>query len=358
MIFLSNDFFNDCLRINTYALARLMKALINRRHHTIPKALNTRTMTERDEKDPSLHDWLTLGELDVALEPEKGKDELVLDSQRRNDEIRRLPLFLRMLSASQPLSSIPSLTKKVHESSDEDTSDPLVDQVVSRLDHVASKFSAAEEVDGLTSFHVPTITRKISRLRPLTKNKRKLQWDTEDLALVAASPLGPPLRKKRRTLEGVSSADGPAEADDAQADEDANIMSGDDDMSIEEEDKGDTAVWNAMIPGNAQGTESRNTVPSDSQEAMTTKGLIEIAKLVVASLEPIADNKEDEDGHSSVSLPITIDALVSEPASEYVTGSGGTVGGCDLGAIVSALMHHAPVLRHCHVAVSTAWSRC
>jgi hypothetical protein len=276
----------------------------------------------------------------VALAPKKGQGDVVVNSRQRNDEIRRLPLFLRMLSASQPLSSIPSLKEQDVESSPSSkeftTADPLVDQTVSRLENVAASYSAAELVDDLTSNHAPLITRKVSRLRPLKRNKRKLKWDTQDLASVAASPLGPLPRLKRR--KDVAPMDEPS-GEEISANYDSSLSGDGDDMSIEDE-MGDTS---------AKDTKQANVAaPSDSQEAMTTKGLSEIAKLVVASLEPIEHNKEDEDGFSSLLLPVT-NQLISEPVSEYATES---VGGCDFGATVSALMHHAPVLRHCHVAVS------
>ena len=298
-------------------------------------------MTERNDKEPSLHDWLALGELNVALMPKKGQNDDVVNSRQRNDEIRRLPLFLRMLSASQPLSSIPSLTKQDLESSEESiTTDPLVDQTVSRLENVAASYSAAELVDALTSNHAPLITRKVSRLRPLKRNKRKLQWDTQDLASVAASPLGPLPRVKRR--KDVAPMNDPS-GQETKTNYDSTMSGDGDDMSIEDE----------MCDFSAKDAKQANVAASsDSQEAMTTKGLSEIAKLVVASLEPIENNKEDEDGCSSLLLPVT-NQLISEPASEFATES---VGGCDFGATVSALMHHAPVLRHCHVAVSKSVS--
>jgi len=307
-------------------------------------------MTEEDSKQPSIHDWLALGELEVALAPHNLQSKDDSDARRRK-EIRRLPLLLRMLSASQPLSSIPSISSSrdsVREAGN--TADPLVDQVTSRLENVAATHGVAEGVDALVSYHAPSISRKMSRLPPLKKNKRTLEWDIQNLKVVAASPLGPP-RKKRRMLDGLVASPG----EEAQAN-DADTISEDDDdaMSVDEGYEG-SAPLDSAVPNNPGGGEA-DAVALDSQEAMTTKSLTEIAKLVAASLEPLTDIKDDEDRPSSLLLPVTTDALLSEPASDLdAKGSGGAVGGCDLGATVSALMHHTPVLRHRHVAVSTSY---
>ena len=300
-------------------------------------------MADKEDREPSLHDFLALGELEKALDTEKRQGK---DSHHRKEEIRRLPLLLRMLSASQPLSSIPSITQE-SAPIEEKTTDPLVEQVVSRLEDVAATYSAAEGVDVLTLHHAPTTCRKISRLPPLKRDKRKLEWNTKDLAAVAASPLGP-ARKKRRQNENASS--GPYQ-DKVRAND---VISDDDDMSVEESTDF-AAPLEGTLPKTSDAGADAQMASSDSQEAMTTKSLIEIAKLVVASLEPIAEIKDEDEGHASQLLSVMTDALLSEPVSALdTTGSGGAVGGCDLGATVAALMHHAPVLRHRHLAVSEA----
>ena len=305
--------------------------LVTRDRHWPQGTATVCTMSKKEYEEPSLHDWLALGDLEVALAPEK-RDEDDLD--RRKDEIRHLPLLLRILSASQPLSSIPSIIEQ-HTESVEGT-DPLVDEVVSRLEDVAATYSAAEGVDALTSYHAPSICRKISRLPPLKRQKRKGQWKIQDLASVAASPVGGSPRKKRRHSEGLSSAGDEILANDVENDD--NDVSGDDDMSVEDS-AGDAA----------QGQRSDTRVEAkaasaDSQEAMTTRCLTEIASLVVASLEPFSENKEDEEGSpNGFSLTVTTDSLLSEPGSGLH---------CHLGATLSGIMHHAPVLRNQHVAAS------
>jgi hypothetical protein len=286
-------------------------------------------MSLKGQEEPSLHDWLALGDLEVALDPEKRNKE-VLD--HHNDEIRRLPLLLRILSASQPLSSIPSITQV--SKSLEDTIDPLVDDVVSRIEDVAATYSEAEGVDALTSYHASSICRKISRLSPLKREKRKRQWKVQDLASVAESPGGGSPRKKRILTVG----------DEIQANEqngnnsDNEEISGVDDMSVE--DDAGTAAHGQSFDTRVEA----RAASADSQEAMTTRCLTEIASLVVASLVPFSPNKEEEEGSpSSLSLSITADSLLSGPASGLH---------CHLGATLSALMHHSPVLRNRHVAAS------
>jgi hypothetical protein len=215
--------------------------------------------------------------------------------------------------------------------------DPLVDEVVSRLEDVAATYSAAEGVDALTSYHAPSICRKISRLPPLKRQKRKGQWKIQDLASVAASPVGGSPRKKRRHSEGLSSAGDEILANDDENDDDDDV-SGDDDMSVED---------SARDAAQGQRSDTRveaKAASADSQEAMTTRCLTEIASLVVASLEPFSENKEDEEGSpNGLSLTVTTDSFLSEPASGLH---------CHLGATLSGIMHHAPVLRNQHVAAS------
>lgn len=286
---------------------------------------------EMNDQEPSLHDWLSIGEIDLALAPGKEESKEDVDA-RRNDETRRLPLLLRMLSASQPLASIPSITNTLEEREEDVVSDPLVNQVVSRLETVAATHSAAEVVDAVTLHHAPNVTRKISRLPPLKRDKRTLEWNTKDLAEVAASPVGPS-RKKRRQLDGLSvPSEERMQANDTGDEDDA--------MSTDEVER-DYAVndaTSASVDGEA------NTV-SDSQEARTMKGLSEVARLVVSSLQPAAESNEDDDDCPSLSLPITTGALLSEPLSNLNEAS-------NLSATLCSVLHHSPVLRHRHVAVS------
>jgi hypothetical protein len=91
-----------------------------------------------------------------------------------------------------------------------------------------------------------------------------------------------------------------------------------------------------------------------------SKTLSDLSALVVASLEPIrAENDSGGEGmpgprNGNLSLAVD-DSALSEPSRggqmTSVDSVGDVMTGSDLGATVAALMHHAPVLRHRHVAV-------
>lgn len=317
-------------------------------------------MAQNDTQLASLHDWLRLGEIELALSPEaqKGKDEMC----RGRDEIHRLPLMLRLLAGSQPLSSIPSIPREEEsDSSEEGPIDSIIDGVVSRLEDVAATYSAAEGVDVLVSSLAPTIGRKIGKLPPLKRvysgvpdlpQRRRWEglWDTRELATVAASPVGGS-SKKRRLSEHVSS---PPQTDEIVAEEDE----GDNAMKIDKED-GVRNFPRKIEASSAVSRESEGHHDSqsflvaaavsaeDSQESMVVKTLTEMALLVVASLET-DDNDDKSNGNTALS--VMADSLLSEPGPDS-TDSVGAIGGSDLGATIVALMHHAPVLRHRHVAV-------
>lgn len=75
--------------------------------------------------------------------------------------------------------------------------------------------------------------------------------------------------------------------------------------------------------------------------------------MVVTSLEPIADSHDTEEEQGGKGLSLTIDdSILSESAGGASQGAGGAMEGSDLGPTVSVIMHHAPVLRSKHVAVS------
>ena len=97
-------------------------------------------MTEerKVESEASIHDWLAIGDIDRALSG---------DQRNLKEEINRLPLFLRLLSAAQPLAAIPVLFP-AKDQSQQSTSqtDPLLNSVVFKLEDVAATYSEAEEI--------------------------------------------------------------------------------------------------------------------------------------------------------------------------------------------------------------------
>ena len=101
----------------------------------------------------SIHDLLSIGEIESAI-------SLNEDAEA---EIDRLPLLLRLLAAGQPLSAVPHLmphTNVSHAIETDQTSDPFVNAVVSKLEDVAATHSAAESIDVLVNHLAPSISRR------------------------------------------------------------------------------------------------------------------------------------------------------------------------------------------------------
>ena len=306
-----------------------------------------------------LHDCLSLGEVELGLSTEN----------RAGEEIQRLPLLLRLLSFTRPLSSVSifDILKDDDKDEDKEGSDPLVNTVVARLEHVAATYSVAEGVDVVTCHLVPSISRKISKLTALQKRKPGgIEWDTAALVAVAKHPTVS--RSKRRRLSTEDPSQDNKHDDDAiqdssdldDADED-DQPDEDNDMQVALEDKKrkrNTIQRRDSIGHDHSGAE-------DSQEATVIKTLSELASLVVSALEPLsssviaaaADTSEEapESCQNKGQLVLTIDdSILSESARGSEEGMGGAMAGSDLGSTVAAIMHHAPVLRSRHVAVRSA----
>lgn len=291
----------------------------------------------------SIHDLLSIGEIESAI-------SLNEDTEA---EIDRLPLLLRLLAAGQPLSAVPHLISHTHSSHVHDaqqSSDPFVNAVVSKLEDVAATHSAAESIDVLVNHLAPSISRRISRLEPL-KRKKTDEWSTSELAATALAPLSH-VRSKKSRLH-------PVERDSMYSHEsDDNLEEGSGD---EMEDVSDNVkmqqdplleVMHRSLPERFKRRRSEGIrdsflagMPEDSADAHLTRVLSEVASLVVESLQPPlpAPKEEQEEAPPERILSVKADSLLSESDT---TMSGGN----DLAACLSALMHHAPVLRHRHVA--------
>lgn len=198
----------------------------------------------------SLHDCLSLGEINLGLEKryevndttDNNNDEQQQKKQylRSVEEIRRLPYLLRILSRTRPLASIQSFTtmKKSNSKIDGDNDDDVknsnennnkdddVDRLVDRLEDVTATYSVAEGIDVTTNHLAPSVAKTLSRLHPLvwkrnnnstssscnTNNNEdgyayviddefaRGYWDTEDLASVARDPIS----KRRRRSKNSS----------------------------------------------------------------------------------------------------------------------------------------------------------
>jgi hypothetical protein len=283
----------------------------------------------------TIHDLLSIGEIEAAL-----------SSRRESDaEIDRLPMLLRLLAASQPSSAVPHLMPNTL--APKQNSDPLVNAVVSKLEDVAATHSAAESIDVLVTHIAPSISRRISKLQPL-KRKSPDEWATSELAAIALAPLSN-LRNKKSRMHSMSADSMVSQESDDNLDE----ASGDEMGSISEtqlhQDVSSTKrrEWH-QTPRHVR-SEGRESLlagmQEDSAEAHLTRVLSEVASLVVESLQPPppAPKEEQEEAPPEPILSVKADSLLSESDTTML-------GGNDLGACLSALLHHAPVLRHRHIA--------
>ncbi len=128
----------------------------------------------------SLHDTLAQGDFEKALRQETSS---VNGNKQKQEAMRRLPLYLRLLSSSQALATVkfPETSNGGDGDDDGDTSkdsttpvsgDNFVDEVVRLLEVVAVSHPSAENIDLLTSYLAPAACRSISRCSPVTKKYR------------------------------------------------------------------------------------------------------------------------------------------------------------------------------------------
>lgn len=293
----------------------------------------------------TLHDCLSLGEIELGLDPERNDNDD--GKQKRIQEIQRLPLFLRILSLTRPLASISMLGNDDSDGENKDSTkeDALINRTVERLEHVAATYSVAEGVDVVTSYLAPTMSREISRLPPLKRNKNGV-WDTTALAEVARNPRS--WKRKR--------PDGDIAADAGEDEKDHNIheaSSSDDDHDQTAEEKSNKRPRH---DGNRR--DSEVVAAEDSQEATFLKTLAELTSLVVGALAPLemdntnTEGNDNADDQSNRTISLTIDdSILNESGSS--AGTGGAMEGSDLGSTVAAIMFNASVLQSRHVAVST-----
>jgi hypothetical protein len=92
----------------------------------------------------SLHDALALGQYEEALPATAASPDIA--------EVHRLPVLLRLLSASRPLASLPDLKQIVTQDEEPTNTGPVddwLDDVVQRLEDRAALYSAAEEMEVL-----------------------------------------------------------------------------------------------------------------------------------------------------------------------------------------------------------------
>jgi hypothetical protein len=322
------------------------------------------------EKSLSLHDCLSLGEIELGLENQRQQSQTVpqdvaANQRRATSEIQRLPYILRLLSSTRPLASI-SIMDLLQNSSEKDhqnidgqkqPADTLVDGVVDSLEDVAATYSIAEAVDVVTNHLAPSLTKKISRLKPLrhiVSNDGSVPWDTADLNDVARDPITLPAKRKR----GFKTANSTGE-ETIGTPEQGTVLSSDDAASGDDRDECPEASVPLKKRKQANRRDSAEVAAEDSQEATFTKTLVELASLVVKSLNsngtdnqgvPSHQNEEDDHRESRGNEPgsfalRTDDSVLTEAFRGANEGTGGAMEGSDLGSTVTAIMHHAPVLR-------------
>jgi hypothetical protein len=247
----------------------------------------------------------------------------------------------------------------------QDDSDPMVRKTVERLEHVAAIHSVAEVVDVVTCYLAPTITSTLSRVPPLTRRLNGT-YDTTALQDVAYNHKGVGSgRKRQKKEEGRDNNATAAEG------EDGDSSAGDADLSEGErsvaQTEGATSRKRKHDAGNRR--TSMELAAEDSQEATVIKTLSELIALVVASLDPIVPQNDDQpdDDHgkdatynieegptlSAASgkgrLLLTIeDSILAESGRD---GTGGAMEFSDVGSTVAAILHYAPALKSQHVAV-------
>jgi hypothetical protein len=314
----------------------------------------------------SLHDCVALGEIELGL-TRRTENGSAVRKNRAVEEIQCLPLLLRLLSLTRPLSTVnllQALDSEESENEEGNDTDTLVDKLVARLEHVAATYSVAEGIDVVTCHLAPSVSRKLSKLPPLVKTSSD-NWDTSVLSAVARNPVSSRSNKRRRlSVESSSSQQQQYHADDGIGDSSEN--DDDDDGEIDPNAESSTG-GNKRRRGSAL-SKGESSVPGDqaaaedSQEATFTKTLSELVSLVVSSLEPLsqqdstaqqdeAQSSEQPPGRSSQLLLTIDDSILAESGASADEGVGGAMARSDLGSTVASIMHHAPVLRSRHVAV-------
>ncbi|CAB9519084.1 expressed unknown protein [Seminavis robusta] len=316
----------------------------------------------------SLHDSLALGEVELGLMAQKHE-------QSEMEEMERLPVLLRLLSSSRPLSSVPEFPKKGKDPEGlSPTSAALIDevanQVVARLEDVAATYSVAEGVDVVACHLAPSICKNLSKLSPLKRKRssvvssdaanlgssagssnsaaKNTGWETSELAVVGANPRS---SFKRRRVSQQS----PTTSQQSKHSDGLHEGAASEGVSSDEENANpsSSALPQSKRRSSRRSSDSREAGKQDLQEEVVAKTLSDLSALVVASLEPVKPESDMDGGDTQrgkLSLKLE-DSALSEPARSHVAaGNVGVMAGSDLGSTVVSLCHFAPVFRQQHVA--------
>jgi hypothetical protein len=355
----------------------------------------------------SLHDALALGEIELGLSNDGPGEKSRGGGVSKNvAELQRLPYLLRLLAKTRPLSAIPSLQDPSSSTSNNEETkeqqkhqqDPLLEAVVERLEHVAATYSMAEGVDVVTNYLVPALTKPLSQVPPLVPIKNKdgsISFRNTEALLEAAkyNPKASAKRRKRRaSMISSASGDGGEGDNDDEYDSDVEM---EDVPNTSQQQQLSTATGNNGGGGDGEAPSDTHekkrkhlsldrrdsskgdgttatAVAEDSLEATVSKTLTELVSLIVQSLAPVESSTETEDAgdgggghdhehnHSSTHhhrhghrLFLTADdSILAESGKGIEESAGAATGGSDLGSTLASIMHHAPVLKSQHVAVS------
>jgi hypothetical protein len=341
----------------------------------------------------SLHDCLSLGEIELGLErrqsvrpnhkddTDEKKADIYLSWRKEEylrsvEEVRRLPYLLQLLSSTRPLASVQSFVASKSKSggdsgkqisvgaadtSSSDDDDDYLDRIVDRLEDVAATYSVAGGIDVVTNHLAPSVAKNLSRLPPLlktridpndddknAKNNKDYSWGTEGLVAVARDPIAKRKRLKKDPLSGSNkktkqekdgvnpetpnSANGMEDVLGTTSDEDEIIVAMDIELDETTEDR--RASFTRR--------DSMLVAAEDSQESTVIKTLSELASLVVTSLDHRSNHDvegdDDQQQHSGAAsggrkfsslLSLNTDDILSEKAASISTS--GRLGAADVG---------------------------
>ena len=320
----------------------------------------------------TLHDALALGQYE-SLPPTTADTNL--------SEVHRLPLLLRLLSASRPLASLPDLKKVISqeneaEISEDPPTDEWLDDVVQRLEDRAALYSAAEGTEVLAGHLAPHVCRKWSKLAPIpqTRNaKGDKIYDTS--ALWQAAHNLSRRRKLSETSLGASSEEGNVLSDynrvgvydDDEEENDNNVgttatLSEGQRKKRRKESSSQLLGHPSVLVASPVAVRRQSTgtltdlelAAEDSQEALATKSWTEVALLVTQSLQqPLSTSSSSG---SLVALAVDEASILAQAQSSSTKTSG--IMSADLSATLCSLLYHTPVLRYDHVAVSWVQNVC
>ena len=326
--------------------------------------------------DGQLHDLIAVGEIESALSTS-------ISSNNGDTSLGiRLPLLLRWLTAAQPLSTAsPSPTL------DDSTSKVLVaspNAVVPLLEDAAAAHHDAENIEVLVSSLAPAICKEvIGKLPPISRKKpdnefisrqslaQKHQpsggdvWDTKVLDKAIHRLLKQEQKRKRESDQTSmsNSKKQKSSSNDEYLEKMKTVVEvlekdleneDDEDIGIEK----DVPMERESLQNGGDDTISSfvERASDDSYVSSIRRVLHELLVLVQNSLTTDKDvgmtsNTDDRDStlHDTQKSPwvsIKPDHLLAQ--TDTTTSSSG-IGGFGLPVMISALMHHAPILRYRHV---------